>query len=72
MSGSDARRSATPRASEITSRIMAAVRAKNTEPERLLRSALFRIGLRFRVHAKKLPGRPDIVLDLKDPGERRA
>lgn len=45
---------------EVTSRIMAAVRCKNTEPERLLRSELFRLGLRFRLHAK-LPGKPDIV-----------
>src|SRR5438309_2126139 len=46
---------------KVTSRIMAAVRGKNTEPEWLLRRALFRRGLRFRVHVKTLPGRPDIV-----------
>lgn len=40
---------------------MAAVRSKDTEPERLLRSALFGRGLRFRLHVRKLPGRPDIV-----------
>jgi DNA mismatch endonuclease (patch repair protein) len=40
---------------------MAAVRAKNTEPERMLRSALFRRGLRFRINVRKLPGCPDIV-----------
>ena len=49
-----------PRDPKITSRIMAAIRGRDTEPERLLRSALFRRGLRFRLHAK-LPGRPDIV-----------
>lgn len=50
-----------PRPPEVTSKIMAAVRSKDTEPEKLLRRALFRRGLRFRVHDKRLPGRPDIV-----------
>jgi DNA mismatch endonuclease, patch repair protein len=45
----------------VTSRIMAAVKGKDTEPERLLRGALFRLGLRYRLHGKGLPGRPDIV-----------
>lgn len=44
------------------SRNMAAVRAKNTKPELLLRRALFRRGFRFRLHYGSLPGRPDIVL----------
>ncbi len=39
---------------------MAAVRSRNTRPEIALRSALWRRGLRFRIHAK-LPGKPDIV-----------
>lgn len=37
-------------------------RGRDTVPERLLRSALWQRGLRFRVHYPKLPGRPDIVL----------
>jgi DNA mismatch endonuclease (patch repair protein) len=45
----------------VTSRIMAAVKGKDTEPERLLRAELFRLGLRYRLHGKGLPGRPDIV-----------
>ena len=45
----------------VTSRIMAAVKGTNTEPERLLRAELFRMGLRYRLHGKGLPGRPDIV-----------
>src|SRR5689334_17897414 len=52
---------APPRDPRITSKIMAAVKAQDTEPERILRSALHRLGLRFRLHGKKLPGRPDIV-----------
>jgi len=33
----------------------------NTAPERLLRSALWRLGFRYRLHSRHLPGRPDIV-----------
>jgi DNA mismatch endonuclease (patch repair protein) len=44
------------------SRMMAAITGKNTKPERLVRSHLHRAGLRFRLHARGLPGRPDIVL----------
>ena len=43
------------------SRMMAGIRAKNTKPEVALRSALHRLGFRFRIHDRKLPGRPDIV-----------
>lgn len=42
--------------------IMSAIRGKDTKPELLLRSLLHRSGLRFRLHAKDLPGKPDIVL----------
>jgi DNA mismatch endonuclease, patch repair protein len=44
------------------SRIMSSVRRKNTRPEVLLRRALHRLGLRFRLHDRNLPGSPDIVL----------
>lgn len=44
------------------SRMMAGIRGKNTKPEILLRKALHAAGFRFRLHAKKLPGKPDIVL----------
>lgn len=40
---------------------MAAIRAINTKPEMTVRRALHRGGLRFRLHAKKLPGCPDLV-----------
>jgi len=42
--------------------MMASVRGKNTKPELVVRSALHRAGYRFRLHARKLPGTPDIVL----------
>lgn len=41
---------------------MSRIRGKDTKPEILLRSLLHRSGYRFRLHDKKLPGRPDIVL----------
>lgn len=44
------------------SRMMAGIRAKNTIPERIVRKELFARGIRFRLHAKGLSGRPDLVL----------
>lgn len=41
--------------------MMSGIRGKDTGPERLVRSLLHRRGFRFRLHAKELPGRPDIV-----------
>ena len=41
---------------------MSRIRSKNTKPEILVRSKLHRSGYRFRLHAKNLPGKPDIVL----------
>lgn len=43
------------------SAIMRSVRSKDTKPELALRSALHALGLRYRLHAKDMPGRPDIV-----------
>ena len=40
---------------------MSRVRNRDTDIERLLRSALHRLGLRFRTHVGALPGTPDIV-----------
>lgn len=41
---------------------MQQIRSKNTRPELLVRSALYRDGIRFRLHSKILPGKPDIVI----------
>jgi len=41
---------------------MSRIRCKDTKPELMLRSMLHRAGFRFRVHERKLPGTPDIVL----------
>ncbi|MDQ2068651.1 very short patch repair endonuclease [Natronospira bacteriovora] len=47
---------------ETRSRMMAAIRGKNTRPERVIRSALHRSGFRFRLHDRRLPGTPDLIL----------
>jgi DNA mismatch endonuclease (patch repair protein) len=47
---------------EQRSRNMARVKNKNTAPELLVRSLLHRMGYRFRLHRRDLPGSPDIVL----------
>lgn len=41
---------------------MAAVRSANTKPEMRVRSAAHKLGFRFRLHKKELPGTPDLVL----------
>ena len=41
---------------------MSRIRGKDTTPELVVRSALHRMGYRFRLHKRDLPGRPDIVL----------
>ena len=43
------------------SRQMSRIRARDTKPEMRVRRALHAAGLRYRLHAKDLPGRPDIV-----------
>lgn len=45
---------------DVSSR-MQRVRRKDTEPEMRLRRALWRQGLRYRLHVRGLPGSPDIV-----------
>lgn len=44
------------------SRMMSGIRSKNTKPELLIRSQLHKMGFRFRIHVRELPGKPDIVL----------
>ena len=40
---------------------MSSIRAKNTKPELIVRSVLSKLGFRYRLHKKLLPGNPDIV-----------
>jgi len=43
------------------SRNMAAIKSKDTKPELAVRATLHRLGLRYRLHKKNLPGKPDLV-----------
>lgn len=53
---------------ELTrSRLMARIRAKDTAPERLVRTMVFAMGYRYRLHVRALPGTPDLVF----PGRRK-
>ena len=47
---------------ENRSDVMSKIKSKNTKPEKVVRSLLFSLGYRFRLHVKDLPGKPDIVL----------
>jgi len=49
------------------SRIMAAVKSKDTAPERLVRKLVHALGYRYRLHVRSLPGTPDLVF----PGLRK-
>lgn len=46
---------------EERGRRMALIRSTDTKPEMKVRKLLWRMGLRYRLHAKELPGTPDIV-----------
>lgn len=48
--------------SKKRSSVMSRIKAKNTKPERVVRSLLHSLGYRFRLHKNSLPGSPDIVL----------
>ena len=41
--------------------MMSGIRGKNTKPELLIRKALFAKGFRYRLHNRRLPGKPDLV-----------
>ena len=49
------------RTKESRSRLMSRIGSKHTKPELIVRSLLHRLGYRFRLHRKELPGKPDIV-----------
>ena len=48
--------------SEKRSAVMAGIRSKNTKPEMMVRKQVFAAGFRYRLHARNLPGKPDLVL----------
>lgn len=52
---------------EARSRVMSRIRGKNTVPEMVVRRIAHRLGYRFRLHRRDLPGSPDLVF----PGRRK-
>lgn len=46
---------------EKRSWIMSRVKGRDTRPEKLVRTMVHRLGFRFRLHRRDLPGKPDIV-----------
>ena len=55
-------------APEQRSAMMSKIRGRNTRPELRVRKTAHRLGLRFRLHRKDLPGTPDLVF----PASRKA
>ena len=53
---------------EVRSRIMRAIKSKDTKPEMLTRRTVHGMGYRYRLHRKDLPGKPDLVF----PSRRKA
>lgn len=47
---------------EARSDLMSRIRSRDTKPEMHVRSVVHRLGYRFRLHRKDLPGKPDMVL----------
>jgi DNA mismatch endonuclease, patch repair protein len=41
---------------------MSRIRSRDTRPEMIVRSIVHRMGFRYRLHKKELPGKPDLVL----------
>lgn len=52
---------------EARSRLMGRIRGKDTKPEMMVRRIAHRLGFRFRLHRRDLPGNPDLVF----PGRRK-
>lgn len=50
---------------ETRSKVMAAVRQRDTAPEMLVRRMLHRMGYRYRLHRRDLPGSPDLVFPTR-------
>ena len=47
------------------SRNMARIRSRDTKPELIVRRLVYHSGYRYRLHAKELPGKPDLVFRAK-------
>ena len=47
---------------------MGLVKSKNTKPEMVVRSVIHKLGYRFRLHKKDVPGKPDLVFTKRKKG----
>lgn len=47
---------------EVRTRIMAAIKSKDTKPELAIRRGLHALGFRYALHTNRFPGRPDMIL----------
>lgn len=47
--------------SDVRSRMMSGIKGKDTRPEMILRQGLHKLGFRYRLHDRQLPGKPDMV-----------
>jgi DNA mismatch endonuclease (patch repair protein) len=54
-----------PLTPEQRQRNMSQIRSRNTKPELIVRRALHAAGFRYRLHDRRLPGTPDIVMPRK-------
>jgi len=52
---------------EARSRIMRAIKSRDTQPELIVRRLAYSMGYRYRLHRKDLPGKPDLAF----PGRRK-
>ena len=46
---------------KVRSRMMSGIQGRDTKPELIIRRGLHQLGFRYRLHDKKLPGKPDLV-----------
>lgn len=46
---------------QARSALMSKVRGKDTGPEMIVRRLIYRLGYRYRLHVRELPGQPDLV-----------
>ncbi len=66
LNGTKAKASARKRLDPLTkqqrSERMTRIRSQDTQPELVLRKLVFSLGYHYRLHDRRLPGRPDLVL----------
>ena len=46
---------------DVRSRMMSGIRGTHTKPELIIRREIHRLGFRYRLHERSLPGKPDLV-----------